>query len=214
MGRELRRVPLNFSWPLNKVWEGYLNPHHRKCPDCEDGYTAAGRCFQRIVHLLMIAGEDGARGTLHPWLAEAGVDRPPSREMADLTVGLAGRSMTIGHDSLDGWSAEKKIKKAAGVPANWGVCKSCKGDAIDPAVRKEYKRWRSKEPPKGPGFQLWETTSEGSPQSPVFKTLDELATWCAANATTFGSSRATADAWKRMLAEDNVHHQEGNLVFV
>ena len=32
-------------------------------------------------------------------------------------------------------------------------------------------------PPKGEGFQLWETTTEGSPVSPVFETLDELCEW-------------------------------------
>lgn len=32
-------------------------------------------------------------------------------------------------------------------------------------------------PPKGAGYQLWETVSEGSPISPVFKTPDELANW-------------------------------------
>jgi hypothetical protein len=26
MGRELKRVPLDFDCPLNKVWKGYINP--------------------------------------------------------------------------------------------------------------------------------------------------------------------------------------------
>ena len=36
MGRELKRVPLDFQWPLNKVWAGFLNPHHTavECPHC------------------------------------------------------------------------------------------------------------------------------------------------------------------------------------
>lgn len=37
MGRELKRVVLDFKWPENKVWEGYLNPHYaksQKCPEC------------------------------------------------------------------------------------------------------------------------------------------------------------------------------------
>ena len=37
MGRELKRVPLDFVWPENKVWEGFLNPHYAKshnCPEC------------------------------------------------------------------------------------------------------------------------------------------------------------------------------------
>jgi len=33
------------------------------------------------------------------------------------------------------------------------------------------------EPPNGDGFQCWETTSEGSPITPVFKTFDEMCEW-------------------------------------
>lgn len=38
MGRELKRVALDFEWPLDKVWEGYLNPYYEKkleCPHCD-----------------------------------------------------------------------------------------------------------------------------------------------------------------------------------
>jgi hypothetical protein len=70
------------------------------------------------------------------------------------------------------------------------------------------------EPPRGEGYQMWETTSEGSPQSPVFKTLDELAEWCAKNASTFADCKTTKEAWKKMLADDFVFHQQGNVMFV
>jgi hypothetical protein len=33
MGREIKRVALDFDWPLNKVWRGYLLPQAR-CPEC------------------------------------------------------------------------------------------------------------------------------------------------------------------------------------
>ncbi len=38
MGREIKRVAMNFSWPLGKVWGGYLNPFSKQsidCPNCE-----------------------------------------------------------------------------------------------------------------------------------------------------------------------------------
>jgi len=37
MGRELRRVPLDFQWPLNEPWEGFLNPLYTatKCIACD-----------------------------------------------------------------------------------------------------------------------------------------------------------------------------------
>jgi hypothetical protein len=45
MSRELKRVPKDFSWPLNKTWGGFLNPYYEQsaeCPDCDNGYDRAG----------------------------------------------------------------------------------------------------------------------------------------------------------------------------
>lgn len=42
MSREVRRVPLDFDWPLNKVWEGFLSPDRfdeDDCPDCQNGWA-------------------------------------------------------------------------------------------------------------------------------------------------------------------------------
>lgn len=43
MGREIKRVPLDFDWPLKKVWSGFINPHWQyaqPCRDCdESGYS-------------------------------------------------------------------------------------------------------------------------------------------------------------------------------
>lgn len=39
ISREVRRVPLDFDWPLNKVWQGYVTDEFDWpfCPACEDG---------------------------------------------------------------------------------------------------------------------------------------------------------------------------------
>lgn len=34
MGREIKRVPLDFDWPLNKVWKGFVNPHYQHSHEC------------------------------------------------------------------------------------------------------------------------------------------------------------------------------------
>lgn len=35
MGRELKRVPADFAWPVGVPWEGYVCPHEpSRCPDC------------------------------------------------------------------------------------------------------------------------------------------------------------------------------------
>lgn len=49
MGKEIKRVPLDFDWPLRKVWAGYKNPYAdlcESCPDCEGtGYSAYARLW-------------------------------------------------------------------------------------------------------------------------------------------------------------------------
>jgi len=43
MGREVKRVALDFDWPVGKVWDGFLNPwycHRADCAFCEGtGYN-------------------------------------------------------------------------------------------------------------------------------------------------------------------------------
>lgn len=49
MGREIKRVPLNFDWPLNEVWKGFLNPyweHRRECATC--GGSGSGPDTKRL----------------------------------------------------------------------------------------------------------------------------------------------------------------------
>jgi hypothetical protein len=74
-------------------------------------------------------------------------------------------------------------------------CKWCGGHGhirpTDPAVLaalapwkdadSEYYRFPKQEPPAGDGWQLWETTSDGSPITPVFASAEDLATYCAAH---------------------------------
>jgi hypothetical protein len=42
MGREIKRVPVDFDQPLKEVWPGYLMPDtfdEGTCPDCQSGYA-------------------------------------------------------------------------------------------------------------------------------------------------------------------------------
>lgn len=67
------------------------------------------------------------------------------------------------------------------------------------------------EPPIGEGYQLWEFTSEGSPQSPVFSSLSELCKWCAKNATVFAMKKATKEEWQRILKKSNLLVESGGI---
>lgn len=50
MGREIKRVALDFEWPLDKVWQGFLNPHSEgHCTQC---VVCQGSGLSRVAKLL------------------------------------------------------------------------------------------------------------------------------------------------------------------
>jgi hypothetical protein len=295
MGRELKRVPLDFDWPLKKVWGGYLNPFYRqstKCPACDGcgyaheakrmnaewygnapfdpatyGATPITVDFPGIVAIAKRNVErapdfygkgsaalmreqlrlfDFMRGQWCHHLIQADVDalvaagrlhefcrRPRTEEQAAQLAQEGGYWMrepngyTPTADEVNAWSfvgmAHDAINLHVCVEARCAregfavTCPRCSGDGTlwpSPESEALAEAWEPTEPPTGEGFQLWETTSEGSPSSPVFATLDELCSWCATNATTFGRFTATAEEWKRMLDGGVVAHSEGNAVFL
>lgn len=286
MGRELKRVPLNFSWPLSKIWSGYQNPHYEghctDCPHCEGGYSPEYKALEkRWYGYVPFKPED--RGSVpfahdHPkvWaFAERNVAHSPSyygcgldavrREAmrlaelfnsswnhhlnADDVAALikadrlwdftrtprtdkqralvAKRLATgkhnswlprsngyiptpqevnewsiagFGHDSSNCWIVCKAECERQGKPH---TCSHCKGEASvwdSKANKTRANRWRRKEPPRGVGYQIWETVSEGSPISPVFKTPEALADWMAAPGNGWRSDQGTTrEQWLRFI---------------
>lgn len=54
MGRELKRVPLDFKWEIGKLWCGYVNPHTvHKCNECD-----GSRHFAITKERLMMRSRD------------------------------------------------------------------------------------------------------------------------------------------------------------
>lgn len=261
MGRTMKRVPLDFDWPLGKIWSGYVNDKPRRpCPEdgktCFNGVTGAYHWLEAMCQFIdtIAHNSDGVssmedlerfqaeyqkRGRIYPspilrefshqptfhppipedldmngrfrFLTRTTKMIPPTKQFAELFEAFSGeRSTMMGNGS---YAIMRAFWKAANLPENWGTCPVCKGHCIDPELYEEYESWEPTDPPAGEGYQLWNTTTEGHPDSPVFKTLDELAQWCESNATTFASFRTSAEQWKKMLAEDRVYHQEGNRVF-
>lgn len=104
----------------------------------------------------------------------------------------------FGHDAINRWILIEARCKRLGV---WGLCPTCNGhgDLATDEQRQAAEDWEPVEPPVGEGWQLWETVSEGSPESPVFASAEELADWCVENATlfsTYGTDRAT---WLKLI---------------
>lgn len=65
-------------------------------------------------------------------------------------------------------------------------------------------------------IQLYETTSEGTPVSPVFPASDieKLCEWAAENCTTFADFKASKEQWLKMLKDGMLSHQHGNVMFI
>lgn len=208
MGREVKRVPLDFDHPLNEVWTGYVRPDELDLPTCPDcggwGDTMAARWLDAVLYLVLMLDDDlrdQARGRdLHPYLATL-MNNPggrPSADIREVAVGLAGRegSGIFGHDAIDHRSAYSAVVKASGVSENWGRCATCsgRGEVGTDEQRAAHEAWESSEPPIGEGWQLWETVSEGSPISPVFATAEELATWMTRNRCTVNGPMSSYEA--------------------
>lgn len=118
MGREVKRVPLDFDWPIGQIWVGY------KLSLCQ---AADENCD--ICHRYAIIKQLGKT-----------------------------EYSTLECPKLDN------------------------------------------EPPDGDGYQLWETTTEGSPMSPVFATAEELAQWLTDNkASAFADMTLGYDTWLKFI---------------
>lgn len=146
MGRELKRVPLDFDYPLHKVWYGYFMNYISTCHSKEEEHCE--QC-KRMAEIKGIEFTDNGCPDYDKYFGEV----------------------------------KEKLKELCEVP-------------------------------KGEGYQLWETTSEGSPISPVFVTLEELCEWCEDNATTFADFKASKEEWMQMLSDNFVYHKAGNAIFI
>lgn len=271
MGREVKRVPLNFDWPLKEVWSGFLMPDRLKedkCPDCKNGYsphaqnlydlwygnlpfhpasngrepltpeTPAVRAFaernvtrsseyygtgelaitREAVRLAKLFNgswshhlndEDVAalveaerlHDFTHTWIKGSGwVKKDPPVVPTAVEVNewsLHG----FGHDSINACVVVRARCERDGMN---DTCQTCDGHSTLEAYegqRAEAEAWESTGPPYGDGWQLWETTSEGSPTSPVFATADELAIWMSTHPSGFAGSTPSLDAARAFVAQ-------------
>jgi len=90
---------------------------------------------------------------------------------------------------------------------NGSGCKYCNytGKCIPSKEKAEaYEQWEPIDPPIGDGFQMWEMCTEGSPQSPIFATAEELAAYCEKRISVCGDTMATKEQWLKWIEQDVV----------
>lgn len=80
----------------------------------------------------------------------------------------------------------------------------------------EYYQIKKYSPEELTHIQLYETTSEGTPKSPVFRAdeFEKLCEYAEKNVSTFAHFMATKEQWMEMLKNDFVYHKEGNNIFL
>ena len=110
----------------------------------------------------------------------------------------------MGHDASNRWICVKARAKRMGIKKT--ECYCCNGKGVLWPEKKYEKLWDEFEwidPPSGDGYQLWSTTTEGTPMSPVFSTPEELAKWLSeTKASVFGHDTATYSQWLLFIQQE------------
>jgi hypothetical protein len=199
MGRQIKRVPLDFDWPLHKVWKGFVMPeslHLATCPDCDgEGYSVEARAIAHTFYAHQCGSEALA---WHNKIGQAEVDnlvaedrlcvlkkRAPTpdnprdwewvavpRTAAEVNAENTRGGMG-GHDAINRMILIRFRCDRLGITSECPRCDGAGTIGTD-AQRKAYDEWKGADPPVGEGWQVWETVSEGSPVSPVYPTKDAL----------------------------------------
>lgn len=221
--RQVRRVPLDFDAPLGEVWEGYRMPDELRPPRCQacegTGWSPTYRWLQATFYANPLTGTPGwydcltqgdvdelvAQDRLRHWQPDGSqrggrwvaVPRDAADVNANQRRALRDRDRELDHDGTNLYLLARRRCALLGAS---DVCERCDGRTFDctPQQYAAYQAWTLTQPPAGDGWQLWETTTDGAPITPVFATADELAACCAGM---FGAGR---DQWARWITGDEV----------
>lgn len=116
------------------------------------------------------------------WLPESNGYIPPPEEVNLWSISGSG------HDSINSLICIKAKARRLGYPLWCSLCLGS-GDHWESEVYREVSEsWEEVEPPDGEGWQVWETTSAGSPVSPVFDTAQGLGNWLVAQGHSEGAA--------------------------
>lgn len=194
MGREVKRVPLDFEWPEGQIWKGYWNPYSgMPCKTCdESGHSPEYRELLDRWYDRHVGWQDNLSQEEFDALKRAGRVRD-----FESVAQLNEYRGFLKHDSINSWVVIRFHLKREGKPEGCGFCNGEGQHWPESKYRDLAENWERIEPPEGDGYQVWETVSEGSPVSPVFATTEELADYMAESET--GVHMTTRENWLKWI---------------
>lgn len=288
MGREIKRVPLDFDWPLKKVWEGFRNPYYKYQHECDQCHVTGYNRETYIIYKMYgdheacqvvwdrFRKEPFSEEEIHEilsvnlvddlenpgrkrkgWTYQYGIgldgkpaERPPHKIVGD----YRGWKCSVTQEEVD-WAVQNKpfnfinyleyydkdqkkyvphdpppkitaafvnetneiahithwdyalVMARATLRGVYGLCENCNGEGrVWEAESWKYlaEKYQNIPVPEGEGYQVWETVTEGSPVSPVFKTKDELIVWLVSQGTSLEGAKAFAESeWVPSLIISN-----------
>lgn len=220
MGRELKRVALDFNWPVGTIWKGFISPYRSiECKRCEgSGENDATRELSRSWYNLGGPRHSGWCYHLEQSEVDALIEKDRLRDFTSIFVPGEGwkprtdahvvtaaevndwaRKTMMAHDAINRWICVESRARRLGV---WGHCDLCSGKGrywCDEKYEALSEAWEQIEPPEGDGFQVWETVSEGAPITPVFSTAHDLAMWCAAQTDGWFKRNSPYEQWMKFI---------------
>jgi hypothetical protein len=240
IGREVKRVALDFDAPVGKTWEPRLRSPERDfpaCPTCGpvsgsghgrdsagrekgDGLTPAARQIEETFYALHLP--NGPVREIYRWdnkISQDEVDNLVAQQR--LSTWIRDDSERGGHweqlprdaaevneiqsrggldsfDALDRWKLVRYRCERLGIVPECPECNG-HGDIATDEEREAADNWQFPEPPEGPGWQMWQTVTEGGPVSPVFETPTELAQWLADNEKGVAGEAFEWGEWMRII---------------
>ena len=220
MGRQLRRVPLDFDWPIGVVWKGFVNPYSgMKCSACDGsgsnpavkrlsddwyGFERPERRWSNNItqdEVDALVKERRLLDLTSRWDGEKREYVTVRESITAKEVNEWSKGRGLGHDAINQWICVETRAKRLGIWGKDGRCEICHGHGDifpDESFRELQENYEYTDPPTGDGYQLWETTSEGSAVSPVFSTPHDLATWLVRNPGGI-TSDTTYEEWMRFI---------------
>lgn len=126
----------------------------------------------------------------------------------DAPIGEVWKGYSLSVEDAKNLKGVNKLRKVKEYENTKDICSNCDYFYNDCSESARHcliynEEWRSqwfKEPPEGDGYQIWSSTSEGTPMSPVFDNIDDLCDYAEDNVTIFGTTTwFTKELWKVFL---------------